>query len=79
MCKMQRPDEDVNGIVIGEVSAIYAELHYAGRLQRKGFWVSSPDQAITAAKELKSRINLDMGDAYCMIYPENALWEVRIY
>ena len=76
---MKTFDDDVNGIVIGDVKAVYCQVYYDGRPQHGGFWADSYDHACLVAKEIKASIRADMGMAFADIFPNDALWEVRIH
>lgn len=71
--------EDVRGVVIGDILVPWS-LHYDGRQQGGGKkYAATTDVAIEAGKALMAALKAEYGGFPCYLYPDDKLWEVRLY
>ena len=73
---MSKPDDDVNGVVVGRFM-FHCTLCYDGRKQAQ-IRAETEDEARTMARAKKAELIAACGDAAYQIYPHD-LWELRIY
>jgi hypothetical protein len=73
---MSKPDDDVNGVVVGRFM-LHCTLCYDGRKQAQ-IRAETEDEARTMARAKKAELIAACGDAAYQIYPHD-LWELRIY
>jgi hypothetical protein len=77
-CLVVERDDDVRGVIIGGCLLV-ACLMYEGRKQGPTIYAEDEMQAIAEARRRIESYRESFGEAYRMIYPSRARWEVRIY
>lgn len=73
-------EEDVNGVVIGDMAPEYrGRLFYDGRAQGGVYGASSEAKLVALMRTHKHRLISECGNAAYLIYPDDSKWELRIY
>lgn len=71
--------EEVSGTIIGDIT-LSATVFYDGRQQGQKLSAADKDDAMLQAKAYKQGLRNEYGaEGFARIYPDDSLWELRIY